>query len=790
MSFAAVAERLRTLQNPYPGLRHFDVTESHLFFGRDQQIAELVRRLERHRFVAVLGVSGSGKSSLVSAGLIPALERGGVSEAGRRWRRVITRPAGAPFERLRADLERAALDGSRLRESSFGLIETARQLPDDESLLLVVDQFEELFRYKDLEPITDDARRTRDRQASDAAEFVQLLLEAGAHHPPIYIVLTMRSDYLGDCAEFRDFPEKLNDCQYLVPRMTRQQRKEAIEGPLGRVKIAPALVQRMLNDAGDEPGQLPILQHALMRTWNQWRKSGPDETRPIELQDYLAVGGFDGALNRHADELLAEGGQDIAECVFKRLTARGRSNRERRDPATLAELWAVCGAVTPERRKQVNEVIDRFRQGNATFLRPLVGDIEPDTYIDITHESLIRLWRKLRDEWLPEEQLAAKTLGEVAERTRNRKDHSGELLAGLDLARVDEWDSKRNQTTAWVEHYLDAAAFNDAVEFIQASRARDREVKARAEAERAAKRRRRRLTAVTVSLLLVSIVGYGLITYFRAQQRRQAVEAQAAIAVEQAQAAQAEALYAQTQKALVDAQTEVVQAKAANAAPPRPPIGVNPSPAQVAPRLYIQVLSQAELSRARSLAPPIEQAGFVVPPPEVVSTGPSGNEVRYFRTAERPKADQIVDLLTKAGVASTLAVYVQGYEDSRRISPGHFELWLAPADLLPALVRQLNDQGSDVRRGAGARLARDHRANPAAIQLALDTLSAQNLPSLSSDGRINVLYFLGRSDRKAWSDEQVKAGREAISRIRNNRTAIGPQTADELQRLQQLLGPS
>ena len=84
-------------------------------------------------------------------------------------------------------------------------------------------------------------------------------------------MITMRSDYLGECAEFRDLPETLNDCQYFVPRMTRDQRKAMIEGPLGRVQIAPSLVQRLLNDAGDEPDQLPILQHALMRTWNQWR---------------------------------------------------------------------------------------------------------------------------------------------------------------------------------------------------------------------------------------------------------------------------------------------------------------------------------------------------------------------------------------------------------------------------------------------------------------------------------------------------------------------------------------
>ena len=159
MSFASVVARLRTLENPYPGLRPFETQESHLFFGRDQQVAELVSRLERNRFVAVVGVSGSGKSSLVRAGLIPALERVHLSDAGRRWRMVVTRPAGAPFERLAEDLVNAGLDASALAESSHGLIEAARHLPADESLLVVVDQFEELFRYKEAVLRSDDARR-------------------------------------------------------------------------------------------------------------------------------------------------------------------------------------------------------------------------------------------------------------------------------------------------------------------------------------------------------------------------------------------------------------------------------------------------------------------------------------------------------------------------------------------------------------------------------------------------------------------------------------------------------
>jgi hypothetical protein len=163
--------------------------------------------------VAVLGVSGSGKSSLVRAGLIPALERGRVTEAGQRWRIAVTRPAGEPFKNLGKNLQEVGLDASGLSETSHGLIEVARQLAADESLLVVIDQFEELFRYKGVAAMTVEGRRTHDSAAAEAAEFVQLLMAARNHHPPVYIVLTMRSDYLGECAEFRDLPETLNDCR-------------------------------------------------------------------------------------------------------------------------------------------------------------------------------------------------------------------------------------------------------------------------------------------------------------------------------------------------------------------------------------------------------------------------------------------------------------------------------------------------------------------------------------------------------------------------------------------------
>ena len=162
----------------------------------------------------------------------------------------------------------------------------------------------------------------------------------------------MRSDYLGDCAEFRDLPETLNDCQYLVPRMTRAQRKEAIEVPLGRVDACAqpgaAHAQRCRRRARPAAGA-PACADADL---DPLARSRSEPHAAHRAADYESIGGFENALNQHADEVLAGVPAELAAIIFKRLTARGRSNRERRDPATLRELWAVCGA-TPRSNRPV-----------------------------------------------------------------------------------------------------------------------------------------------------------------------------------------------------------------------------------------------------------------------------------------------------------------------------------------------------------------------------------------------------------------------------------------------------
>jgi WD40 repeat protein len=476
------------LENPYPGLRAFEEEDCHRFFGRDQQVDELLERLSRSRFVAVVGLSGSGKSSLVKAGLIPALRGGYVARSKSRWRIATCRPGDNAISSLAEALrEKAGLESS-LQTSSHGLVRAASQLGSDEGLLVVVDQFEELFRYREKLRTEDEASRQRAALAAErAADFVRLLLTAaGNEEVSVYVVLTMRSDYLGDCAQFRDLPEALNGGQYLVPRMTREQRREAIEMPLGQeTRISPALVQQLLNVAGDEPNQLPVLQHTLMRMWELHNHAAGE----ITADDYKQSGGFEDALNRHAHESYLSLGSDhrkkLAQWIFKRLTQKGRSERETRDPATLSSLWAVCGAKTDEARREVADVVDHFRQAPATFLTCKEEKLAPGSIIDITHESLIEKWNDLKT-WVEQEAASAKVFLGLFEDARQWRRGRKDTLGGLELADAEWWERKHNPNPAWALDYADgdAQALALVQDYLKASRKKEEASRQKEEASR------------------------------------------------------------------------------------------------------------------------------------------------------------------------------------------------------------------------------------------------------------------------------------------------------------------
>jgi WD40 repeat protein len=507
----AVVPEIEELANPFPGLRPFEFDESHLFFGRDGQSEQLLRKLGGARFVAVVGTSGSGKSSLVRAGLLPDLFGGFIASAGSHWRVAMMRPSNDPLGNLSQALASPDVLGSEtdgnaqlqatiieatLRRGSLGLVEVVRQnrMPANENLLVVVDQFEELFRFE---------RVTRDEQYHyAAASFVKLLLEAARQTEfAIYVVLTMRSDFLGDCSLFWGLPEAVNDGQYLIPRLTRDQRAEAITGPIAVCggQITQRLVNRLLNDMGDDFDQLPILQHALMRAWDHWKKNEA-ETRPFDLADYEAIGGMEEALSRHADEayneLTDERSRLIAERIFKGLTEKGSDNREIRRPVVLKELCALSEADISE----VRAVIEIFRREGRSFLMPPAHvPLDEDSLIDISHESLIRNWQRLKA-WVNEEALSAQIYRRLAETAALYERGEAGLWRDPDLQIALNWREKNIPNQMWASRYH--KQFEAAMEFLSAS------VRARSAELLEVEQRRKKKFRVVATLALVFAVAF------------------------------------------------------------------------------------------------------------------------------------------------------------------------------------------------------------------------------------------------------------------------------------------
>jgi len=445
--------------NPFPGLRPFGEEDEVLFFGRERQVDDLLGRLRRSRFVAVVGTSGSGKSSLVRAGLLPALHGGFMAGAGSRWRIVVLRPGNQPLSNLAAALDREGLVAdfgstearlglarAALERGALGLVELLRgqRLGPDENVLVVVDQFEELFRFRQQDP-------------EEAALFVKLVLEATHFEGlPFYSVITMRADFIGDCAQFNDLPETINDGLYLVPRMSRDQLWRAIEGPVGVAEgaITPRLLARLLNEIGNEADQLPVLQHALMRTW---AVSAKEATGPVELDVpvYERIGELAHALSQHGDELYEkfdERQRALTERMFKCLTELAGDGRGIRRPTSFSELCAVVGAEPDE----LLPMIEAFRAPDCSFLMPPPDvPISPTTIIDITHESLMRTWARLV-EWVREEAGSAQEYRRLATATALRARKEAALWRDPDLGVAERWRAGQVPNPAWAKQYSGA----------------------------------------------------------------------------------------------------------------------------------------------------------------------------------------------------------------------------------------------------------------------------------------------------------------------------------------------
>ncbi|MGD9100910.1 MAG: hypothetical protein PVF45_10560, partial [Anaerolineae bacterium] len=533
--------------SPFKGLQYFDQADAHLFFGREALTAKLVGQLRAQRFLAVVGASGSGKSSVVRAGLIPALQRGEPLADGTLppdgsadWPIHVITPTAHPLKELAASLTRDAesvratttlMDDLARDPRSLDLV-VSRLLKRDgrgNSLLLVVDQFEELF--------------TACKDAVEHQAFVDNLLHAVAPgtEGATVLVIALRADFYAHCAQYDDLRGALEKCQAYIGPMNPDELRCAIEEPAtqGGWEFEPGLVDLLLRDVGGEPGALPLLSHALLETWQ--RRQG----RTLTLAGYHEAGGVHGAIAQTAETVyqhkLTPAQRPIARDIFLRLTELGEGTQDTRRRAALAEL-----VPRPQDGPQVEAVLKTLADAR------LVTTSEEAA--EVAHEALIREWPTLR-RWLDENREGLRVhrhLTESAQGWRELNRDPGELYRGTRLAQALDWaESLGDKLNPLEREFLDAsqAATEKAEREREATRQREltqardlaEEQKRRAE-EQARFARRLGWLAATLAVVFLLAVGAAVIAGIQrreAQTNKKEAELKAQIALSRQLAAQA-----------------------------------------------------------------------------------------------------------------------------------------------------------------------------------------------------------------------------------------------------------
>jgi WD40 repeat protein len=512
-------------ENPFVGLRPFETDESLLFFGRQDQILELLQKLHDHHFVAIIGSSGSGKSSLIKAGLIPRLKAGYLVNQRDQWLVAIMKPGQTPLYNLALSIYTALgftdqhqeiekLVTKIRDEGSDALVDLLQHLwkKQNTSVFILVDQFEELFRFSS-EKINKD----------ESIEFVNILLDlASRSEIPVYTSITMRSDFIGDCDQFYGLPEALNRSQYLVPRLNRVQLKSAIEAPVKLYggKINTALTSKLLNEVQSTKDELPLLQHLLMRIWDYEEKT--DHSGELDLKDYEEVGGIAKALSNHAEEALVGMSDDelrSSKKIFQALTAVDDNGRKIRRPAKLSELIAI----TRSTKEQILHIINQFNSDKRSFIVLNMLHGEDDILVDISHESLIRQWERLGT-WVDEEAEGGKAYLQLADSALLFKKNKKDLLSGSELQMASLWFNEFKPEKDWGERYDNN--FDENIKYLKAS------VKESKKQEQNLKIQKRRKYILYTVLLVIILGSTGAIIRQREivaeDKKREAMKAQQA----------------------------------------------------------------------------------------------------------------------------------------------------------------------------------------------------------------------------------------------------------------------
>ncbi len=449
---------------PYKGLASFEEGDARFFFGRERLVGELAARTVGVGMLAVVGASGSGKSSVIAAGLMPSLQAG-LLPGSEHWRSVPMRPGEHPAAALEAALR--------------------REPETDERTVLVVDQFEELFTTCTLEA---------EREA-----FVGELVALAADPERAVVVLALRGDFYGHCGSYPELARLIASNQVLVGPMTSAELRRAVELPARRVgvRVESALVERLAGEVADEPGGLPLFSTALVELW------GVQSGGWLRLDAHERLGGVRGAVARLAErsyEQLTEEQRVACQSLLLRLVSTGDEGTVVRRTVQRAELDLEQGPV-------LRFVVERLTED-----RLLTAN---DETIEVAHEALLREWPRFQ-EWLHEDQQGRELrehLTQSAKRWDGTDRDTAELYRGARLSATVDWAATRQHELNRLER-----------EFLGESR---RHAELEAERQRRANRRLRILLA-GVGLLLLAAIAAGIVALvLRSNAQRSATSAEA-----------------------------------------------------------------------------------------------------------------------------------------------------------------------------------------------------------------------------------------------------------------------
>lgn len=455
---------------PYKGLAAYEATDADYFFGREQLIGELVARVVGSSFVGLVGASGSGKSSVLSAGLRPALADG-VLPGSDQWIQVPMRPGTHPMRQLADALRRSQPGLTEEADAEVLLDRILRQMAPAQRLLVVIDQFEEAF--------------TADEDGRD--RFIELIAEG---RPAMKVVLALRADQYERCAAYPRLARLLAADQVLVGPLRSEEVASIVRHPAERVglRVEPELVEALIADLGTEPGAMPLLSTALLELW----EARDDGT--LTLAAHRATGGVRGAVARLAESAYARldpDEQEATRSLFMRLVGEGS------EPETIVRRRLSAAELDTLGDARVGAVVEKLTAG-----RLLTRD---EGTVEVAHEALIREWPRLR-EWIEADAEGRQVRLHLIGAARTWDDggrEDGDLYRGSRLAAALEWAAEHaEELNALERDFLDAS---------------------RASSERAAERQRRtnrilRGLLAGAGVLLVAAIGAGAVAWVQAGQ--------------------------------------------------------------------------------------------------------------------------------------------------------------------------------------------------------------------------------------------------------------------------------